>query len=132
MTNKPLPEITDLSRPHWDAMQRGELLIQRCDECQAWVFYPSYWCTSCYAQDLTWTRCSGRGEVYSFSVVHYPPYDSYSEVPYVLATIELEEGVHMMTNLVGCDWQEVRVGMGVRMTLEEREGGFRVPQFEPV
>lgn len=131
MNRKPVPEITELSKPHWDGMQRGELLIQRCADCGAWVFYPSHWCTRCYGQNLPWTACSGRGEVYSFSVVHYPPYESFAEVPYVLATIELEEGVHMMTNVVNCDWRQVKVGMKVKMTLEERAGGFKVPQFEP-
>lgn len=131
MSNKPLPEITELTKPHWDAIQRGQLSVQRCDDCQAWVFYPSHWCTSCYSEKLTWTLCSGKGEVYSFSVVRYPPYDSFAEVPYVLATIELAEGVHMMTNVVNCDPEEVRVGMKVQLTFEERDGGFKVPQFEP-
>ena len=131
MSSKPIPELTELNRPFYDAVQRGELHIQRCDDCDAWVFYPNHWCTACYSANLNWTPCSGSGSVYSFSVVHYAPYESYRDVPYVLATIELEEGPHLMTNLVNCDWKTVVVGMPVRLTTEARAGGFKVPQFEP-
>ena len=131
MSIKPLPEISEIARPFWDAVQLGELKIQQCADCHAWVFYPSLWCTHCYSSNLTWTRCTGLGEVYSFSVVHYPPYESHADVPYVLAIIELDEGPRMMTNVLNCPWRSVRVGMPVRLTFEERHGGFKIPQFEP-
>ena len=131
MTDKALPELDELTQPFYAAIQRDELHIQRCGDCKTWVFYPNHWCTHCYSEQLTWTPCSGRGSVYSFSVVHYVPYPSYSDVPYVLATIELEEGPHLMTNLVNCAWESVAVGMEVQLTTESRAGGFKVPQFEP-
>ena len=131
MSLKPLPEIDELTRPFWDAVQRGSLEIQRCRDCAQWVFYPNAWCTACYGKALEWKPVTGFGSVYSYSVVHYPPYASFAaDVPYVLATIELDEGPHMMTNVVHCAWADVRIGMRVRLCFETRQG-FRIPQFEP-
>ncbi|MCC7122553.1 MAG: OB-fold domain-containing protein [Gammaproteobacteria bacterium] len=132
MNEKPLPRVTALTRPFWDAIQREELHLQRCDECSAWVYYPSAWCRACYSARLTWTPCAGTGSVYSFSIVHYPQSEAFAaDVPYVLAIIELTEGPHLMTNLVNCALDDVRIGLPVRMSVEARAGGFKVPQFEP-
>lgn len=132
MSAKPLPRVTDLTRPYWDAIQRGELYLQRCDDCRSWVFYPSRWCRACYSSRLTWTRCAGKGVIYSYSIVHYPPSPAFAaDVPYVLAIVELAEGPRLMTNLVNCPLEEVAVGLPVRLCCEERAGGFKVPQFEP-
>jgi uncharacterized protein len=130
---KPKPEISDLTRPFWDAVQNDELHLQRCTACSTWIFYPNAWCTACYATELEWAPCSGRGTVWSYSVVYQAPYAAFErDVPYVLATIRLDEGPQMMTNLVNCPPEMVEVGMPVRFTVETRSGGFKVPQFEPV
>lgn len=130
--SRPLPEIDDLTRPFWDAVQQERLLIQRCGACGAWVWHPRAWCDKCYSADLAWQAVSGLGAVWTYSVVHYAPIPGYADTaPYVLATIRLQEGPQLMTNVVGCDWQAVRVGMPVRVCFEAREGGFRVPQFTP-
>lgn len=128
--DKPLPGLNDLTRPFYDACARGELHLQRCGDCGAWVYYPRHWCTACYSQSLEWQAVSGEGEVYSYSVVSYAPYPAYDDVPYVLATVRLREGPQMMTNLVECDPERVRVGMAVRVTFERR-GELSVPQFRP-
>lgn len=130
--SKPLPEIEDLTRPFWDAAQRECLLVQRCADCSAWVWHPRGWCDQCYGADLAWQPVSGRGQVWTFSVVHYAPVPGYAEaVPYVLATVRLDEGPQLMTNVVGCAWQGVAIGMPVQVCFEAREGGFKVPQFRP-
>ncbi len=132
MSAKPLPEVSDLTRPFWDAVQKSELHLQRCTVCSAWIYYPSEWCTACYATDLEWLPCSGRGVVWSYSIVHQAPYAAFEgDVPYVLATVRLEEGPQMMTNIVNCSLEAVAVGMAVRLTVEVRGDGFKVPQFEP-
>ena len=132
MSAKPLPRVTELTRPYWDAIQRGELHLQRCEDCGAWVYYPNPWCRACYSTRLRWTRCAGTGSVYSYSIVHYPPFAAFAaDVPYVLATIALDEGPHLMTNLVNCPLDEVRVELPVRLCFEVRDGGFKIPQFEP-
>ena len=76
---------------------------------------------------------SGQAELFTYSVVHYAPLPGYADdVPYVLATVRLAEGPQMMTNIVGCDWQQVRIGQRLALCWEERGGGIRVPQFTPV
>ncbi|HMM78280.1 MAG TPA: OB-fold domain-containing protein [Gammaproteobacteria bacterium] len=132
MSAKPLPRITDLTRPYWEAIQRGELQLQRCEDCGAWVYYPNPWCRACYSGRLSWQRCAGTGTLYSYSIVHYPPYPAFAaDVPYVLATVELSEGPHLMTNLVNCPLEDVHIGLALRLCFEVRDGGFKVPQFEP-
>jgi len=132
MSTKPLPEIDDTSRPFWDAVQNEQLHLQHCGACDSWIFYPSRWCTACYSQDLTWRAASGTGAVWSFSVIHQAPYAAFEvDVPYILATIRLSEGVQMMTNLINCDIDQVTVGMAVQFTTETRTDGFKVPLFEP-
>lgn len=128
--DKPLPGLNDLTRPFYDACARGELHLQRCNDCQAWVFYPRHWCTACYSPSLQWQAVSGEGELFSYSVVSYAPYPCYDDVPYVLATVRLQEGPQIMTNLIDCDPSQVRVGMAVRVTFEHR-GDLSVPQFRP-
>lgn len=131
MNPKPVPEIDDITRPFWEAAQRRTLELQRCDNCGTWIFYPNAWCTACYSRTLSWYPVSGRGNVYSYSIVHHPPFAAFSvDVPYVLATIELEEGPHMMTNIVHCAHEAVYVTMPVTVCFEDRNG-FLVPQFEP-
>lgn len=132
MITKPVPEATELSRPYWEAAQRQELLLQRCQSCRAAIFYPRQWCPECLGLDLAWERASGRGKVFSYSVVYQAPLESYrDDTPYVLALIELEEGPRMMTNVVNVAPGNVHLGMPVRVCFEERADGFRVPQFEP-
>ncbi|MCG2634878.1 MAG: Zn-ribbon domain-containing OB-fold protein [Gammaproteobacteria bacterium] len=133
MNTKPIPEMSDLSRHYWEQAQREALVLQRCTRCGTYQFYPRAWCTSCFCQELEWTPVSGRAEVFSFSIVHYPPFESYTDsVPYILATVKLEEGPQMMCNLLECDLDAVRVGLPVQVCYEVREGDFKVPQFRPV
>jgi uncharacterized protein len=131
--SKLLPHVDELTRPFWDAVQLERLLLQRCGACERWVWHPRAWCPHCYSGVLRWCGASGRGQVYTYSVVHYAPLPGYAqEVPYVLATVRLDEGVQMMTNIVGCPCDAVHVGQAVQVCFETREGGFKVPQFMPV
>ena len=130
--SKLLPDIDDLTRPFWDAAQQRQLLMQRCADCGAYVWHPQPWCRACYGQRLAWQPMRGDAELFTYSVVHYAPLPGYAtEVPYVLATVRLAEGPQMMTNLVGCDWRQVRIGMPLRLCWEARTDGFLVPQFTP-
>ncbi|RLA39649.1 MAG: nucleic acid-binding protein [Gammaproteobacteria bacterium] len=129
---KPQPRITPWAAPLWEACAQGKLSLPYCSQCEASFYYPRQWCPQCFNQDLSWLELSGRGKVYSFSVVHQSPLPSYQDdVPYVLAIIELEEGPRMMTNILNCDVDKVRVDMPVEVTFEER-GDMTIPQFQPL
>jgi len=132
MEEAPVPVTSPQSAPFWEGAAGGRLVIQRCTACEKFVFYPRRWCSHCYGTAFEWIEVSGRGEVHTFSVIHGAPSVGFEErVPYVLAVVELEEGPHLMANVVDCDPDVVRVGLPVRVVFEAR-GDYRVPQFTPV
>ena len=98
-TDIPLPQPTELSRPFWEAANEGRLTLQRCDACGHLRWTPQILCTNCLAEPFTWVDVSGRGRLYSYTIVHRAPLAGF-EVPYVLAVVELEEGPLMLTRLV--------------------------------
>ena len=82
-----------------------------------------------YYEDLDFVVTAGRGTIETFTVVHQAPYESFEDrIPYVIALIELDEGVRMMSNIVGCDPGDVRIGLPVKVTFEER-GRVMLPMF---
>lgn len=128
---RPLPRVTEVTRPYWDAARRERLLLQRCTACGTHIHYPRPWCPACWSTSLEWVESPGRGTVVTFTVVHQPPFESYGDVPYVLAVVRLAEGPQMMANIVEIDPAAVHVDMAVRVCFEVRADGFRVPQFAP-
>jgi uncharacterized OB-fold protein len=132
MSTKPLPEVTPLTKPYWDAIQERRLVMQRCRACNETIFFPKLWCPKCWSRELEWKPVSGRGTVLTYSVVHQELRPSYrSSMPYVVAIVKLTEGPQMMCNVINCSPGTVRVGLPVKVAFEERSGGFLVPQFEP-
>lgn len=129
---KPLPEVSPWSAPHWEAAKQGRLLIQRCANCARHVFYPRLYCPHCGADQLDWVEASGRGTVYTFTVVeHNPPSAFKEDLPFVIAIVRLAEGVQMMTNIVGCDPAAVHCEMPVEVTFERLSDDFTLPKFKP-
>src|SRR5215207_9264433 len=106
--NVPLPHATEISAPFWAGCTREELMVQRCADCGAFVHIPEPCCTRCASFDLEWVRSSGRGTVYSYSVVWRPQQPAF-EVPYVVAIVDLDEGWKILTNIIDCDPAAVRV-----------------------
>jgi len=135
-TTKPIPQLRGEERPFFTAAAEGRLAIQRCPECGQAVFFPRTVCPRCRRGSPEWIDAAGTGMLYSFSVVARSAIPGYSdEVPYVVALVELDEGVRLMANIVNVAPDEVRIGMPVRVTFERRthEAGeeIAVPQFEP-
>jgi len=126
----PLPQPTPLSAPHWEGCRRGELRAQRCRACGTWVFIPQPACRACLSEDLEWAVSSGRGTVYSFSVVHRPPQPAF-EAPYVVAIVELDEGWSMLTNLVDCAPDAVAIDMPVEVVFRPMSEEITLPCFRP-
>lgn len=130
---RPLPKPDRDSEYYWAAASRHELVIQQCDACGEYRFYPRMVCPSCMSTDFQWRQSSGRGVVYSFTVIHRPPTPAFKdEVPYVLALIDLSEGVRMMTNVIGCDPATVKIGMPVKVTFEDVSQDLSLPKFLPL
>ena len=130
---KPLPTIVGETRPYWEACRRGELLIQKCDRCGEYQFYPRGICVGCFNPGIKWVRASGKGTVWTFTVTYQNRTPGFAEeVPYVLALVELQEGLKMFTNIVECNPRDVSIGMPVEVTFVQATDQVSVPYFKPV
>ena len=130
--NKPLPRPTPWSKPFWEGCKRHELLIQRCKECQEHIFYPKIFCPSCFSSTLEWVKSSGRGKIYTYAAIYsYAPTEFSEEVPYIVAVVELEEGVRMMSNIVECKPEDVRCDMEVEVVFDDVTEEMTLPKFKP-
>jgi uncharacterized OB-fold protein len=121
----PAPEANPETRPFWEAAAAGRLLIGKCPACGKPHYYPRAICPFCGSAPTEWVAAAGRGIVYSYSVMRRLP------VPYALAYVTLAEGVTMMTNIVDCDLDAIRIGQRVRLVFKPSEGGPPVPMFTP-
>lgn len=128
---RPQPPVSPTTEPFWEATRSGTLLLQWCRTCDAPVFYPREVCPRCLGTELEWRPAAGTAVVHSWTVEHRPQ-GAFGTEPYVIALVDLDEGVRMMTNVVGCDPGEVAVGMAVRLCWAPLADGRRLPQFEPV
>ena len=129
----PLPPRTPTSAPFWEALDRGELLLQRCGACGTWVHYPRVRCPSCLSDQLGWERVDPTGTVYAFSVSPRPTAPMFSdEVPQVVAVVELDNGVRLTTTLVVDDPSSVATGTAVRGVFDRVAEGTTLLRFQPV
>ncbi len=120
------------SRPYWEGLTQGELRIQRCAACSRGVFYPRSICPHCFSDQLTWIVASGKGTIYSYTVAHQAFGPFAAEVPFVVAIVELEEGVRMMTRIVDTPRERVKVGAPIQVTFETVGEQFTLPYFRLV
>ena len=127
------PATSDVTEPFWEATRQRQYLLQWCLDCEQPIFYPREVCPRCLRTSLEWRQASGEGRVYAVSVQHRPamPLPAFMDGPYVVALIDLAEGVRVMSNVVGCLPDEVTVGMPVSLTWEPLTDGRNLPQFGP-
>lgn len=118
----PFPETT----PYWEAAANGKLLIKQCSACGASHFYPRVHCPFCFSDKTQWCEAAGRGTIYAFSVTRR------AETPYAIAYVTLREGPTMLTNIVDCGLDSIRIGQEVRVVFKPAENGQLVPMFTPV
>jgi uncharacterized protein len=129
---KPLPRIDEESKGFWEACQRHELYIQKCRTCGARRYYPRALCPACLSNQIEWVLSSGQGTVYTYTVTYQNQSAGFrDELPYVLAYVELEDGVRLLTNIVGCPPDAVRIGMPVEVTFEDVTPEVTLPKFRP-
>lgn len=122
---KPLPKPNAVTRHFWVACAEGRMEFQHCPRCGHDQFPPRISCTRCHGGGLEWRPASGRGTVFSFTIVHRAPTDAFkADVPYALAIVELEEGVRAMMNVRAADLSAVAIGAPVDIVFEPTEDGF--------
>src|SRR5919197_4145502 len=105
----PAPQLSPDTAPFWEAAAQGKLLLKHCGACGQAHYYPRPLCPFCFSDRTEWRAAAGTGAVYSYSVMRR------AEVPYAIAYVTLDEGVTMMTNLVGCNLDAIRIGQRVKV-----------------
>jgi uncharacterized OB-fold protein len=126
-----LPGITPLTRPWWDACREGRLLLPLCNACGKHFFRPEVACTHCISLDWQWVEASGRGTLYSYSVIHRAPLPGF-KTPLVFAIVELAEGPTMFSNVIECAPEQVRIGMSLQVVFEPLNAEVSLPKFRPL
>jgi hypothetical protein len=128
----PPPGVTLETQPFWDATREGRLVLPRCDACEFVIWYPRRLCPACGSRSVSWFDASGRGTVYTFTIVTKGA-GAYSDAgPYVVAFVELDEGPRVMTNIVGTPPEAVYVGQRVGVVFTPTDDGTALPRFQPV
>lgn len=127
---KPLPKPSPTSRPFWEAARKHELSLQRCGGCSKFIYYPRDRCPHCFSDNLSWNRVSGRGTLYSYTVVYRASSRAFADAPYVLAIVELDEGPRMTTNIVA-PRESLKVGMPLVAFFDDVAPGHTLVKFKP-
>jgi hypothetical protein len=127
---KPVPEVTPELTPFFAAARRRELHVQRCRGCGELRFPPRERCSACWSKEADWVKVSGRGEVWSFNVMHQVYHPAFAdEVPYAVVLVKLAEGPKILSNLLGVSPAEIRIGMPVRVVFEDVNDEVTLPKF---
>ena len=127
-----LPRVTPANEHFWRGGADGRLQLLRCRACHTWIHPPSPVCPRCHAKDVAVETASGLATVVTFTLNHQPWVPA-PDHPYAIAIVELDEqpGLRLMTNIVGCAAEEVRIGLRVRAVFEQHDDVW-IPLFEPV
>jgi hypothetical protein len=122
----PAPIANPETAAFWQAAEAGKLLLKRCRACGKPHWYPRAHCPFCFSAETEWREGQGTGTIYSYSIMRR------AAVPYAVAYVTLDEGVTMLTNIVNCDFDRLRIGQNVRVVFHPSDGGPPVPMFAPV
>jgi uncharacterized OB-fold protein len=130
---KPLPRPDADSRPFWESCKAHAMALQQCAACGRFRYPPRLTCPHCLSEDARWTPVSGRGQVFLSLVMHRPYGPAWEgDVPYNVAMIELDEGVRLWSNVVGCDPDAVQIGDRVQVSYDDVTPEFTLPRFRRV
>ena len=130
--SRPLPQRTEIAEGYWEAARRHELAVQRCSDCGVLRHYPQERCPECISAAHEWAPLSGRGTIYTYAVSHAAFHPFFQDrLPYVIATIELDEGVRVLSDLDEPP-DEVRMGARVEVFFEELDDDITLPRFRLV
>jgi uncharacterized OB-fold protein len=130
-TRAPGPELTELNRPYWDALQAGRLTFQRCNGCGHGWLPARGECPNCLAGSWNWEQAAGGARLISWVVYHIAYHPSFAKrLPYIAAVVELDEGPRMISNIVGADASALKIDMALKLVVQT-EGEFAVARFAP-
>ncbi len=129
---KPIPVIQPWTKEFWKATKQGKLLVQHCKDCNANIFFPKKVCPKCWSENLTWIESSGKAVVYTYTAMLDMVEPKFmGDLPYVIAMVDLEEGIRMTTRIVNCNQDDIKIGMNVEVVFEEVSPECSLPVFQP-
>jgi uncharacterized OB-fold protein len=131
LAKRPKPGVSDDTRYFWDGCKQGQLLIQRCTQCSTLRHPPAPVCIACHSFEWDTLAASGKGQLYSFVIMHYPevaPFDH----PNPIGLIELDEGVRLIAGLVGVAREDLRIGQRVQVEFQTFDDDLALPLFRPL
>ncbi len=130
---KALPQATPETAAYWEGCKQHELRIQFCTSCKQYFFYPRSLCPYCLGEALEWRTVSGNGTLLTYVLSARPAPGFEQELPYAIAIVQLEEGPHLMTNLVNTELtpQHLPVGLPVEVVFEDVNEQVTLPKFQP-
>jgi hypothetical protein len=126
-----VPQPDEFTRPFWEAVHDGRLVVPECSSCRRRFFVPEPLCPHCGAGDWAWVSSPGTGCVYSISVVHQAV-DPGQTTPFVLAAVDLDDGWTMLTHVVGTDPDQLSIGDRLRFAPTPVTDGISLPTFARV
>jgi uncharacterized OB-fold protein len=131
---KPLPVITDLTRPFWTAAREGRFVLQKCRRCATFNFLPKPWCIECGSRELEWTDARPLGTVYSYTIsrsvaMNYPGWQA--ELPVLMCLIDTDDGARLYAQVTHCASEALHVGMRVQAYCEPISDEAGIPKFRP-
>jgi uncharacterized OB-fold protein len=127
------PKASELTQPFWEATRDKQLMVQWCQKCDAGIYYPRWACPSCLGDELAWRAASGKATLYTFNVGSAAANPMMADMaPYSVALVDLDEGVRMVSTVVGCDPDDLKVGMALQVDWEPLSDGRHLPVWRPV
>lgn len=126
--NKLVPEPTPHSARYWEGLNERKLLLQKCHGCGKIRHYPQPMCPTCHSMEVEWVEASGQGTVHSWTITHHAFHPGFREdLPCILATVDLKEGVRLNAQLRGVEAGDLRIGLPVRLAFEMVKDGLTLP-----
>jgi uncharacterized OB-fold protein len=132
--SKPLPRplSPEVTRPFWEAAKRHELVMPRCKTCDNLFFYPRSECPRCLSNHLEWMQVSGRGRLHTYTIVYQSANAAFrDDTPYIYAVVQLNEGPRLVSNVVQCDLDAVKVDMPLEAIFDDITPEWTLVQFKP-
>ena len=120
----PDPVLNVGDERYFEAAAQGKLLLKKCNDCNEVHHFPRGICPFCFSTKVDWVEAKGTGTIYSYSVTRPA-----GPIPYCIAYVTLDEGISVLTNIVDCDLDTVKIGQKVKLTFKKTENGTSMPMF---
>lgn len=120
----PDPVLNVGDERYFEAAGQGKLLLKKCNDCKEVHHFPRGICPFCFSTNVDWVEAKGTGTIYSYSVTRRA-----GPIPYCIAYVTLDEGITMLTNIVDCDLDTVKIGQKVKLAFKKTENGTAMPMF---